>query len=219
MANGDDGITLAIPERRPRALKDIAYNTLIYDTSNTSSGEDLSDIERIPSQDARRVLDVSLGPEQSRLTSPQTPAPEKAAKIEAAGGFFGDGVEDAERDITEEPDELEDEEESAPKTAVHTHDAIPVSRPHAAGQPVEWRQVEADAAKQELALGKRQDRLLRLMYGFLRPGERYRASSSGPTKLGSSSEMDCGSQEDYRQAQSPPLQAGEVHFLVCLTSR
>ena len=147
MANDDDGITLAIPERRPRALKDIAYNTLIYDTSNTSSGEDLSDIERIPSQDARRVLDVSLGPEQSRLTSPQTPAPEKAAKIEAAGGFFGDGVEDAERDITEEPDELEDEEESAPRTAVHTHDAIPVSRPHAAGQPVEWRQVEADAAE------------------------------------------------------------------------
>jgi hypothetical protein len=59
MANDEDGITLAIPERRPRALKDIGYNSLIYDTSNTSSGEDLSDIERVPSQDARRVLDVS----------------------------------------------------------------------------------------------------------------------------------------------------------------
>ena len=63
MANDDDGITLAIPERRPRALKDIGYNGLIYDTSNTSSGEDLSDLERIPSQDARRVLDVSLAGE------------------------------------------------------------------------------------------------------------------------------------------------------------
>jgi pimeloyl-ACP methyl ester carboxylesterase len=148
MANDDDGLVLAIPERRPRALKDIGYNALIYDTSNTSSGEDLSDIERIPSQDARRVLDVSLGPEQSRLTSPQTPAPEKAAKIEAAGGFFGHGIEDAERDITEEEsDELEDGEHHVSRTAAHTHDAIPVSRPHAAGQPIEWRQAEADAAE------------------------------------------------------------------------
>jgi pimeloyl-ACP methyl ester carboxylesterase len=148
MANDDDGITLAIPERRPRALKDIGYNSLIYDTSNTSSGEDLSDIERIPSQDARRVLDVSLGPEQSRLTSPQTPAPEKAAVIEAAGGFFGDGVEDAERDITEEEsDELEDAREHTADTVAHTHESIPVSRPHGAGQPIEWRQAEADAVE------------------------------------------------------------------------
>lgn len=148
MANDEDGITLAIPERRPRALKDIGYNSLIYDTSYTSSGEDLSDIERIPTQDARRVLDVSLGPEQSRLTSPQTPAPEKAAVIEAAGGFFGDGVEDAERDIPEEEsDELEDGGERVKETAAHTHDPIPVSRPHGAGQPIEWRQAEADATE------------------------------------------------------------------------
>lgn len=147
MANDEDGITLAIPERRPRALKDIGYNALVYDTSNTSSGEDLSDIERIPTQDARRVLDVSLGPEQSRLTSPQTPAPEKAARIEAAGGFFGDGVEDADGNITEEEsDELDGGEHTA-GTAAHAHDPIPVSRPHAAGQPVEWRQAEADAAE------------------------------------------------------------------------
>ncbi|KAM0710852.1 hypothetical protein Q7P35_001590 [Cladosporium inversicolor] len=148
MANDEDGVTLAIPERRPRALKDIGYNSLIYDTSNTSSGEDLSDLERIPSQDARRVLDVSLGPEQAHLTSPRTPAPEKAAKIEAAGGFFGDSVEDMERDITEEEsDELDNGEEPAPKTAAHAHDAIPVSRPHDAGLPIEWRQAEADAAE------------------------------------------------------------------------
>jgi pimeloyl-ACP methyl ester carboxylesterase len=147
MANDDDGITIAIPERRPRALKDIGYNSLIYDTSNTSSGEDLSDLERIPTHDARRVLDVSLGPEQSRLTSPQTPALEKAAVIEATGGFFGDGVEDAERDIQEEEsDELEDGRQNAAGNVAHTHDAIPVSRPHDAGLPIEWRQAEADAA-------------------------------------------------------------------------
>lgn len=107
MAKQDDGITLAVPERKPRALKDLGYNSMIYDhdTSNTSSGEDLSDIERVPTKDARRVLDVSIGPEQSRLTSPQTPAPEKAAAIEAAGGFFGDGVEDGDRDLSQESDE------------------------------------------------------------------------------------------------------------------
>lgn len=148
MANDEDGIILEAPERRPTALKDIGYNSLIYDTSNTSSGEDLSDIERIPTQDARRVLDVSLGPEQSRLTSPETPAPEKAAVIEAAGGFFEDGVEDAERDITEEEsDELEDAKELVTRTAAHRHDPIPVKRPHGAGQPIEWRQAEADAVE------------------------------------------------------------------------
>jgi pimeloyl-ACP methyl ester carboxylesterase len=146
----DDGLTLVIPERRPRALKDIGYNSLIYDTSNTSSGEDLSDFEGgIPAQDARRVFDVSLGPEQSRLTSPKTPAPEKAAVIEAAGGFFGDGADDTQRDLAEEEGEDDDDDGSGQPTqhGTHTHDAIPVSRPIDAGDPIEWRQVEADAAE------------------------------------------------------------------------
>ena len=155
----DDGLTLAIPERRPRALKDIGYNSLIYDTSNTSSGEDLSDVEGgIPLQDARRVFDVSLGPEQSRLTSPKTPAPEKAAVIEAAGGFFGDGADDAQRDITEEEgeDDQNDVGNGQPaRNGAHAHDAIPVSRPAAAGDPIEWRQVEAEAAEAR-AQGRRE---------------------------------------------------------------
>lgn len=69
--------------------------------------------------------------------------------------------------------------------------------------------------KQELALGKPQDRLLELMYGFLRPGEQCRASSSDPIRLGSFSEMGCDlHEEDVRQARSPPCQVGEVRFLV-----
>ena len=155
----DDGLTLAIPERRPRALKDIGYNSLIYDTSNTSSGEDLSDIEGgIPLQDARRVFDVSLGPEQSRLTSPKTPAPEKAAVIEAAGGFFGDGADDTQRDLAEEEGEDDDDDVGNGQPAQngpHAHDAIPVSRPAGAGDPIEWRQAEADAAEAR-AQGRRE---------------------------------------------------------------
>jgi len=155
----DDGLTLAIPERRPRALKDIGYNSLIYDTSNTSSGEDLSDVEGgIPLQDARRVFDVSLGPEQSRLTSPKTPAPEKAAVIEAAGGFFGDGADDTQRDITEEEGENDEEDVRSGQVlqnGAHAHDPIPVSRPAHAGEPIEWRQAEADAAEAR-AQGRRE---------------------------------------------------------------
>lgn len=148
MANDEDGITLAIPERRPRALKDLGYNSMIYDASNTSSGEDLSDLERIPTQDARRVLDVSIGPEQSRLTNPQTPAPEKAAVIEAAGGFFGDGVEDAEEDITEESDGQKDGGELAAEAGAHVHDPIPISRPpQGAGERHDWRLAEAEVAE------------------------------------------------------------------------
>ena len=69
--------------------------------------------------------------------------------------------------------------------------------------------------KQELALGHQQGHLQRLMYGFLRPGEQCRANSSDPTILGSSLEMDCGLQEEDRQARRAPIQVGEAHFLVC----
>lgn len=96
---------LAVPGQRPRALADISYNSLISDAGTTSSEDERSDLRRIPSEEAQGLFDVSIGREQSRLTSPRTPAVEKAAAIDQAGGFFGDGT------LGEEPEEYHEREE------------------------------------------------------------------------------------------------------------
>ncbi|KAL1584649.1 hypothetical protein WHR41_06843 [Cladosporium halotolerans] len=144
MTNEDDGLTFAAPQRQPRALKDIGYNNLIYDTSNTSSGDDLSDVEGVPSKDARRVLDVSFGPQHSRLTSPQTPALERAAAIEEAGGFFGDGVEDAEREPADDSANISTEAAHAEAGA---QQPVFEANPQELKEDTEDRRAEAEAAE------------------------------------------------------------------------
>ena len=99
---------LAVPGQRPGALAGISYNTLISDAGTTSSEDERSDLSRIPTEEAKGLFDVSIGREQSRLTSPRTPAVEKAAAINQVGGFFEDGS------LSEEPEaeqEVEEEDE------------------------------------------------------------------------------------------------------------
>lgn len=98
---------LAVPGQRPRALADISYNSIISDAGTTSSEDERFDLSRIPTDEAKGLFDVSIGREQSRLTSPRTPAVEKAAAIDRAGGFFGDGP------LSEEPEEEHEVEEGA----------------------------------------------------------------------------------------------------------
>ncbi|KAI7363661.1 hypothetical protein KC336_g21554, partial [Hortaea werneckii] len=79
------------PLPQPRSLANIGFNNLLSNEQGTSSEDDLRDTgaERIPREDARRAIGVSIGQEQTRLLSPRTPAAEKQAAIEAEGGFFG----------------------------------------------------------------------------------------------------------------------------------
>lgn len=89
-----------------RALAELQYNSILASDQGTSSDEECKDSDFRDPNEARGAIGVSIGHEQTRLLSPRTPATEKAAAIEDAGGFF-DGAFD---DITE-GDEVGDDAE------------------------------------------------------------------------------------------------------------
>ncbi|OQO05864.1 hypothetical protein B0A48_09959 [Cryoendolithus antarcticus] len=91
----------AVETERSSALASIGYKSLLLD--GATSSDDDGEIRRIPTEEAR-VLDVSIGREQTRLASPKTPAIEKAAALERAHGFFGDGAGDEEDIPVEDPE-------------------------------------------------------------------------------------------------------------------
>lgn len=100
--DGTAKLTLATS---PRALADINYNSLIAADKNTSSDEDGADDAELAAEDVQTAIGVSIGREQTRLTSPQTPAVEKAAAIERKGGFFGVDGSGRGATLVEEPEE------------------------------------------------------------------------------------------------------------------
>ena len=89
-------LRLDLPSR-PRALETISYNSILAGDIATSSDDELPDPV---AEEAQTAIGVSIGQQQTRLTSPKTPAVEKQAAIEEAGGFFGgiDGAIDREQD-------------------------------------------------------------------------------------------------------------------------
>ncbi|KAK0976905.1 hypothetical protein LTR91_013539 [Friedmanniomyces endolithicus] len=96
--SGNRHVTSADAERRPRALAEIQLNTILGLDQGTSSEDELPEAQRIPADDARTALGVSISQQQTRLNSPTTPAVEKAAALAAAGGYFSsgfDGTEDS----------------------------------------------------------------------------------------------------------------------------
>ena len=105
--NGDLSTKLTI-ETAPRALTAINYNSIVAADRNTSDDDDASDI---PAEDAQKAIGVSISREQTRLTSPKTPAVEKAAAIERASGFFGLDGSGRDATLVEEPEEDDDEAE------------------------------------------------------------------------------------------------------------
>ncbi|KAK5164576.1 uncharacterized protein LTR77_009782 [Saxophila tyrrhenica] len=95
------------------ALASINYNSIVAAQERGVSSDDETppaDAPDIPIEDARTAIGVSISREQTRLTSPQTPAVEKAAVIERAGDFFS--TDGAQGTLFEEPEEDEDIEES-----------------------------------------------------------------------------------------------------------
>ncbi|KAK3057551.1 hypothetical protein LTR09_001735 [Extremus antarcticus] len=92
------------------ALASIGYNNIIAQDKATSSEDEGPDALIIPIEAAQTAIGVSISREQTRLSSPQTPAIEKAAAIERAGGFLT-GVDGAQDTLTEEPEEDEPEED------------------------------------------------------------------------------------------------------------
>ena len=94
-----------------RAPSDVTYaSTAAADTGATSEDEPL-EAQEIISDDVHTAIGVSISHEQTRLTSPKTPAVEKAAAIERTGGFFGGDGSDLEPTLVEEPEETDEEDE------------------------------------------------------------------------------------------------------------
>ncbi|KAK4961504.1 hypothetical protein LTR10_001994 [Elasticomyces elasticus] len=88
-------------ERKPRALADLQLNTILAADQGTSSEDEIPEVQRIPAEDAITALGVSISQQQTRLSSPTTPAVEKAAALAEAGGLFG-GFDGTQETIPEE---------------------------------------------------------------------------------------------------------------------
>ena len=121
----------------PRALAELNYNALIAPDRNASSDDDVPEDAQIPAEDARTAIGVSISREQIRLTSPQTPAVEKAAAIDRQGGFFGVDGSVREATLLEEPEEdeevdVEDEDEDVATEIRDNEDDSGTSTPLAA---------------------------------------------------------------------------------------
>ncbi|KAK4505742.1 hypothetical protein PRZ48_003707 [Zasmidium cellare] len=157
-----------------RALAELQYNSILAD-QGTSSDEESKDsaVTRNPN-DAREAIGISIGREQTRLTSPSTPATEKAAAIESAGGFFGAGF-----DGIVEGDEADDEvEEHDFQKDQSTPVRVSPERPQQPGDklPSPWR---ADAKHTRRSSKSR---------SVLRDGFSFRRrASSGPEQGASES--------------------------------
>ncbi|GAB7361897.1 hypothetical protein MBLNU230_g1935t1 [Neophaeotheca triangularis] len=108
----------SIAERRtkqkpkPRALADLRYNDIIGEATGSSSDDEARQ-GRIPAEQARHVLGVSIGAEQNRYLLPTTPAAEKQAAMADEGGFFA-GALDGPPDTLVEVPEPDDEEVDIP---------------------------------------------------------------------------------------------------------
>ena len=103
----------------PRSLASIGYSSLLSSAYGASSEDEAPEEQAIPSEDFQTAIGVSISSEQTRLSSPRTPAVEKAGAIESAGGFFGPNniIHDALHEDSEAPEALEDVE------AFHVHGA------------------------------------------------------------------------------------------------
>ncbi|KAK5107516.1 hypothetical protein LTR62_001046 [Meristemomyces frigidus] len=92
---------------KPRALADLHLNDLLTHDQATSSEDEGAAGSRNLDGDPTSAIQVSIGERQTRLTSPLTPAAEKTAALDAAGGFFLPGLEGiAELDGTESSEDV-----------------------------------------------------------------------------------------------------------------
>lgn len=83
-------------ERRQNALADIQFASILDDDDLTpvESGDETEQEQRLELETVQSAIGVSIGQQQTRLTSPKTPAAEKAAALEdAEGGALFDGWE------------------------------------------------------------------------------------------------------------------------------
>lgn len=107
---------------RQNALAQIGFNSLTeYSDSNNGSDDDSKDVRDSSQENAQAVISISIGHAQTRLTSPQTPAAEKAAALEdVEGGSIPNHVtsqnSDDKQNQLQHEDVLEDEQTAGDET-------------------------------------------------------------------------------------------------------
>ncbi|KAF1844116.1 uncharacterized protein K460DRAFT_157864 [Cucurbitaria berberidis CBS 394.84] len=93
--------TARTPTRRQNALADIQFASVL-DEDLTPSEDETPEEQRLQLETVQSAIGVSIGRQQTRLTSPKTPAAEKAAALEETdGGVLFDGWEEAGDGIAE----------------------------------------------------------------------------------------------------------------------
>lgn len=112
----------------PSALAAINYGAIAEpDSSAPSEDESSESVAPYTSEDARGVIGVSIGHAQTRLTSPQTPAIEKAAALEDSDGenLFGTAWQPLSADEREESPDAQDQRASNTLPTDSTHATTP----------------------------------------------------------------------------------------------
>ena len=122
---------LQIPERRLEPVVRMDYDESSPEETEEEIGDDM------PEEDAQSVIEFSISKAQTRLTSPRTPAAEKAAALASMDGWLFDAGLDrhqGERDKSDAQKVLSPESEES-GSALPT----PTSRKQAEELPSPWR--------------------------------------------------------------------------------
>ncbi|ORY16413.1 hypothetical protein BCR34DRAFT_584361 [Clohesyomyces aquaticus] len=116
-----ESASAAAPDRRHhrRALSDIQFASVV-DPDLTPSEDEGPEEKTLQLEDAQSAIGVSIGHQQTRLTSPKTPAAEKAAALDdvEGGGLFetwqqtGDGTIEQKTAQAEQTSGLSDDNDS-----------------------------------------------------------------------------------------------------------
>jgi hypothetical protein len=165
---------LAIHERHQNALADIQFASII-DGDLTPSEDESAEERALQLEEAQSAIGISIGEQQTRLTSPKTPAAEKAAALDdTEGGFPFDSFDASVEPIEHEtatprtPSDSEDDKEGDTFLQGQAR-AEPFSPP--ARLPSPWR---AQPRTFQERVGDHRTALRE----HLQPGSRRRASSS-----------------------------------------
>jgi hypothetical protein len=123
---------------RQNALADIQFASIINDDDLTPSEDESPEERSLLLETVQSAIGISIGQQQTRLTSPKTPAAEKAAALdETDGGFLFEGFEDriepaGDRPVTQRtPSDSEGEHDSP----TLQRQAQPLRHEPAAGPP------------------------------------------------------------------------------------
>ena len=125
-------VRLRMPEPRYQSVVPVEHDCSPPEEADTDVGSEM------PEEDARSVVGFSIGRAQTRLTSPQTPAAEKAAALAGieGGGLFDGGADEPEREESDGDHHYplplgSEDNDTTPLT--------PSSRPQTANLPSPWR--------------------------------------------------------------------------------